>query len=143
MSDAPRPRVPIREGYFTIPDDPTAVPQVVVSKCGDCGEHFFPRRMVCAKCLSRRMVSIEIPARGTLFSYTWVHMPLFGSTRIEHMDGYGVGQIDLPEGPRIQLPLAGRREQYAVGLRVVGEVEPLREDGGRDLCILRFRPSED
>jgi uncharacterized OB-fold protein len=141
MSDVPRPRVPLKEGYFTIPDDPAAIPNVVVSRCRDCGEHFFPRRWVCGKCLSRVLDTVEVPARGTVYSYTWVHMPLFGSMRVEHMDGYGVGQIDLPEGPRVQLPLAGKRDEYRVGLQVVGEVEPLREDAGRDLCILRFRPA--
>lgn len=134
--------MPIKEGYFTIPDDPAAVPNVIVSRCRDCGEHFFPKRMVCGQCLSRALDTVEIAARGTLYSYTWVHMPLFGSMRVEHMDGYGVGQIDLPEGPRVQLPLAGKKDEYRVGLPVVGEVEPLREDAGRDLCILRFRPSE-
>jgi uncharacterized OB-fold protein len=142
MSDTPRPRVPMKEGYFTIPDDPAAIPNVVVSRCRDCGEHFFPKRLVCAKCLSRALDTVEIQARGTLYSFTWVYMPLFGSMRIEHMDGYGVGQIDLPEGPRVQLPLAGKKEEYRVGLSLVGEVEPLREDAGRDVCILRFRPAE-
>jgi len=139
--EAPRPRVPIKEGYFTIPDDPAAIPSVIVSRCEACGEHFFPKRMVCGKCLSRRLATVEIAARGTLYSYTWVHMPLFGSMRVEHMEGYGVGQIDMPEGPRIQLPLAGKRDEYRVGLELVGEVEPLREDAGRDVCILRFRPA--
>ncbi len=110
----------MKEGYFTIPDDPAAIPNVVVSRCRDCGEHFFPKRLVCAKCLSRMLDSVEIEARGTLYSYTWVYMPLFGSMRIEHMDGYGVGQIDLPEGPRVQLPLAGKKEEYRVGLKLVG-----------------------
>src|SRR4029453_14057497 len=142
MSEALRPRVPIKEGYFTIPDDPAAIPNVVVSRCRDCGEHFFPKRLVCAKCLSRALDGVGIEARGTLYSFTWVYMPLFGSMRIEHMDGYGVGQIDLPEGPRVQLPLAGKKEEARGGLCLVGGVEPLREDAGRDVCILRFRPAE-
>ena len=45
------PRVPIEEGYFRIPDDPDAPPVLLGSKCPNCGEVFFPRRMVCAKCL--------------------------------------------------------------------------------------------
>ena len=138
---APRPRVPIKPGYFTVPDDPAAAPEIVVSKCTDCGEHFFPTRMVCAKCLSRKLVETRVAARGTLYSYTWVHLPLFGSTRIEHMDGYGVGQVDLPEGPRLQVPLAGKQAEYRVGMPLVGQLEPLKEDGGRDVVILQFRPA--
>src|SRR5512134_3880990 len=141
MTEAVRPRVPIKPGYFTIPDDPAAPPDILTSRCTSCGEYFFPKRAVCAKCLARTLEEVAVPARGTLYSFTWVHLPLFGSTRIEHADGYGVGQVDLPEGPRLQVPLAGTQAEYRVGLPLVGELEPLKEDGGNDVVILRFRPA--
>ena len=134
-------RVPIKGGYFTVPDDPAATPEIVVSRCEDCGEYFFPTRLVCAKCLSRRLVTVQVPAQGTLYSYTWVHLPLFGSTRIEHMEGYGVGQVDLPEGPRLQVPLAGKQTEYRIGMPLVGQLEPLRDEGGVEVVILQFRPA--
>jgi uncharacterized OB-fold protein len=140
MSAAGKPRVPIKEGFFTVPDDPSAAPKFLATKCEQCGEFFFPRRKVCAKCLSERTSAVELNGKGTLYSYTFVHLPLFGSTNLEHMDGYGVGQIDLPEGPRIQAPLAGKREQFKVGMAVEAELDTLREDGGRDIVIIRFRP---
>lgn len=136
-----RPRVPLKPGYFTIPDDLAAPPEVVTTRCADCGEYFFPKRRVCGKCLSRNVEQAALAARGTLYSFTWVHLPLFGSTRIEHAEVYGVGQVDLPEGPRLQVPLAGKQAEYRVGMPLVGELEPLREDGGADLVILRFRPA--
>jgi uncharacterized OB-fold protein len=139
---SPRPRRALKPGYFTIPDDPAAVPHVLASRCTRCGEHFFPRRVICAKCLAERLDDVELEARGTLYSYTFVHLPLFGSTRMEHMEGYGVGQVDLPEGPRIQAPLAGKQAEFRVGQRVVGELEPLREDGGVDVVLLSFKPVE-
>jgi uncharacterized OB-fold protein len=136
-----RPRVALKPGYFTIPDDPAVAPEILTSRCRDCGEYFFPKRRVCAKCLSRSLEEAALAARGTLYSFTWVHLPLFGSTRIEHAEGYGVGQIDLPEGPRMQLPLAGKQAEYRVGMSVVGELTPLKEEGGTDVVILRFRPA--
>jgi uncharacterized OB-fold protein len=141
MSDQPRPRVPIKPGYFTVPDDPAVPPKLLGTRCQDCGEHFFPRRAVCAKCLSERTVDVEMGPRGTLYSYTFVHFPLFGSTRVEHI-GYGVGQVDLPEGPRVQLPLAGKQEDYRVGMALEAELDPMREENGRDIVIIRFRPVE-
>src|SRR5712691_7210312 len=105
-----RTRVPVKAGYFTVPDDPAEPPRLLGS-------------------------------RGRLFSYTFVHFPLFGSMRVEHI-GYGVGQVDLPEGPRVQLPLAGKQEDYRVGLGVEAEVETLREEGDHDVVIIRFRPVE-
>jgi uncharacterized protein len=136
-----RPRVPVKAGYFTVPDDPAEPPRLLGSRCEACGEHYFPRRHVCARaaCLSERLVDVELSPRGTLYSYTFVHFPLFGSTRVEHI-GYGVGQVDLPEGPRIQLPLAGRQEDFRVGMALEAELEPMREDGDREVVIIRFRP---
>ncbi len=141
MSAAPRPRVPVKAGYFTVPDDPAVPPKLLGSRCPTCGEHYFPRRAVCARpqCLSERLEDVEMGPRGTLWSYTFVHFPLFGSSRIE-LIGYGVGQVDLPEGPRVQLPLAGAQEEFRVGMAVEAELEPIREDDGRDVVILRFRP---
>ena len=132
-------RVPVKPGYFTVPDDPSTPPRLLGTRCDDCGEHFFPRRAVCAKCLSERTTDVELGPRGTLYSYTFVHFPLFGSMRVEHV-GYGVGQVDLPEGPRVQLPLAGKQEEYRVGMTLEAELEPLREEDGREIVIVRFRP---
>jgi uncharacterized OB-fold protein len=132
----------VKPGFFTVPDDPHVPPRLLGSRCEDCGEHFFPRRVVCARCLSQRTTDVPLGPRGTLYSYTFVHFPLFGSSRLEHI-GYGVGQVDLPEGPRVQFPLAGKQEDYSVGMPVEAELDPLREDGERDVVILRFRPVED
>jgi len=135
-------RVPIKPGFFTVPEDAREAPKFLATRCEDCGEHFFPRRSVCAKCLSERVAPVELAGRGTLYSYTFVHLPLFGSTNLAHMDGYGVGQVDLPEGPRIQAPLAGKQAQFHVGMALEAELDTLREDAGRDIVIVRFRPVE-
>ena len=140
MPDTPRPRQPIKPGFFTVPDDPAQAPKLLGTRCDTCGEYFYPRRAVCAKCMSRKTSEVELDARGTLYSYTFVHLPLFGSTNMEHADGYGVGQIDLPEGPRIQSPLAGKQAEFKVGQALEGELAVLRDDGGTDIRIVRFRP---
>jgi hypothetical protein len=140
MAESARTRVPIKPGFFTVPDDPAQPPRLLGTKCLSCGEHFYPRRTICAKCLSEKTADVEMAARGTVYSYTFVHFPLFGSMNMEHADGYGVGQIDLPEGPRVQAPLAGKQEQFKVGQQVEGELNVLRSDGAQDVVIIRFRP---
>ena len=142
MAHHPRVRVPLKPGYFTVPDDPSEPPKFIASRCESCGEYFYPTRAICAQCLSERTTEVLLDGRGTLYSYTFVHIPLFGSTNIEHMEGYGVGQVDLPEGPRIQAPLAGKQADFRIGQPLVAELDTLREDGGRDIVIVRFRPQE-
>src|SRR2546425_5187385 len=139
--DGRRARVPVKPGYFPVPDDPAEPPRLLGSRCLECGEHFFPRRAICAKCMSERTEDVLLGPRGTLFSYTFVHFPLFGSTRVEHI-GYGVGPGHLPAGPRVQLPLAGKQDDYQVGQTLDAELEALREAGDHDVVILRFRPGE-
>lgn len=143
MSEARAARVPVKEGFFTIPEG-TAPPRILGSRCTACGEHFFPARRVCAKCNSRHLERAEMSGLGTLYSFTFVHMPLFGANSVEYKDGYGVGQVDLDEGPRLQMPLAGKQEQFQIGMRLRAELDVVRQDKeGRDVVSMRFRPLED
>ena len=72
-------QVPIAPEYFTVPepgaDDPR--PRLLGSRCPACGEHFYPRRMVCAKCLHEGCEDVVLSPTGTLWTYTYVHVPLF------------------------------------------------------------------
>jgi uncharacterized OB-fold protein len=133
-------RVAVEEGYFTVPDDPAAVPRLLGSRCGACGEHFFPRRLVCAKCLAEGCDDVELGPRGRLWTWTYVHVPLFAK-KDARVDAYGVGQVDLPEGPRVQSILRGGPDDFAIGMEMELDLESLRiDDDGREVVIFRFRP---
>ncbi len=143
MNEKTRPRVPIKQGFFTVPSSPDQPPKFLGTLCEDCGEHFFPKRTICAKCSSQNTVDVEMSSRGTLYSYTFVHFPMFGSSAEEYKKGYGVGQVDLPEGPRLQMPLAGKQEDFCIGQTVQAELNTLRQDdAGNDVMNVRFRPVE-
>jgi uncharacterized OB-fold protein len=133
-------RVPIQDGYFTVPDDPGVAPRLLGSRCATCGEHFFPRRHVCAKCLAEGCDDVELGPRGRLWTWTYVHVPLFAK-KDARVDAYGVGQVDLPEGPRVQSILEGGPDDFAIGMELELDLESLRtDDDGREVVIFRFRP---
>ncbi len=133
-------RVPIEPGFFTVPEDPAEAPRLLGSRCRRCGEHFFPRRRVCARCLARETEDVLLGPRGSLYTYTYVWFPLFNSKRAE-AGGYGVGQVDLPEGPRIQCVLSGGPEDFRIGMPMQLELETLRENSrGQEVVIYRFAP---
>jgi uncharacterized OB-fold protein len=133
-------RVPIEPGYFTIPDDPAQAPRLLGSRCPACGEVLFPRRVVCARCFAEGLEDVQLGPRGTLHTWTWVHGPFFGSRRTD-AGGYGVGQVDLPEGPRVQAVLSGARDELRIGQPMELELETLRRDeAGAEVVIFRFRP---
>ena len=133
-------RVPIEDGYFTVPDDPADAPRLLGSRCGSCGEHFFPRRHVCARCLAEGCEDVLLGPRGRLWTWTYVHVPLFAK-KDARVDAYGVGQVDLPEGPRVQAILVGGPEDFRIGIEMELDLETLRtDDDGREVVIFRFRP---
>ena len=136
-------RQPIEGGYFTIPDDPNEAPRLLGSRCPQCGEHFFPRRVVCARCLAEGCVDVFLGPRGRIYTWTYVHVPLFAQTD-GNAGSYGVAQVDLPEGPRVQGVLLGERDDFRIGMEVELDLETLGEDEeGNELVIFRFRPTAD
>jgi uncharacterized OB-fold protein len=142
VGEAGRERVPIEPGFFTVPEDPAAAPRLLGSRCRACGEHLFPRRVVCARCLAADTEDVELGPEGTLHTWTWVYYPLFNSRRAG-AGGYGVGQVDLPEGPRVQCVLSGERDAFRIGMPMRLELESLRENPeGQDVVIFRFAPAE-
>ena len=133
-------RVPIEEGYFRIPDDPNAPPVLLGSKCPNCGEVFFPRRMVCAKCLHEGTDDVDLSTRGHVVDVDVLRVPLFGKKDTD-VPGYGVGQVDLPEGPRIQAILLGGPDDFEIGMELELDLETLSTNrDGDDVVIYRFRP---
>ena len=141
MSEARR-RVPIEPGFFTIPKDPSDSPRLLGSRCRACGERFFPRREVCAKCLHIGTDPVLLGPSGRLYTHTYVHVPLFNSKRAD-AGGYSVGQVDLHEGPRVQAVLSGAPDDFRIGMDMELELETLREtEQGEDVVIYRFRPAD-
>jgi uncharacterized protein len=135
-------RVPIEEGYFRVPEDPAASPVLLGSRCPKCGEVFFPRRVVCAKCLHEGTEDVDLSTRGRLWTWTYCHVPLFGKKDAD-VPGYGVGQVDLPEGPRIQAILLGTADDFEIGMELELDLETLRTNSdGDEVVIYRFRPVE-
>lgn len=135
-------RVPIEAGYFRVPDVAGASPVLLGSKCPNCGEVFFPRRMVCAQCLHEGTDDVDLSTRGRLWTWTYCHVPLFGKKDAD-VPGYGVGQVDLPEGPRIQAILLGEAGDFEIGMELELDLETLRTNSdGDDVVIYRFRPVE-
>ncbi len=130
-------QIAVAPDYFDVGDEGV---RLKGSKCRACAEVFYPRRIVCAKCLNEGTDDVVLSTTGTLYTWTWVHVPLFAKTD-STVSSYGVGQVDLPEGPRIQAILNGQPEDFAIGMTLTLDVETLRQDDdGNDVVIYRFKP---
>ena len=128
--------VPIDPELFRLED---GVPVLLGSRCPKCGESFFPRRWECPVDQTPTQ-DVDLSQEGTLYVSTYVHFPAYGRA-LTSAKGYGVGQVDLPEGVRVQTMLVGDPDRWQPGGRVGVVAEVIDQDkDGRERAIFRFGP---
>lgn len=91
-------QVPVAEGLFTWPGDD---PQLIGSKCADCGIVTFPVQDSCPRCASIAMEEHLLARRGTLWAWTTQSFPpptppYVGPVGKDFVP-FGVGFVDLGE----------------------------------------------
>lgn len=135
-------QIPIREGLWTTPSAPGEKPQLIGSKCLDCGEIFFPKKAtgICTNCQSRNLEEIKLTGKGKIYSFTVVMQQ-----PPEYYRGpvpYGEGFVELPEGVRVETLFTGcNPDELKIGMDVEMVIEKLHEDGeGNEVIAYKFRP---
>jgi uncharacterized OB-fold protein len=133
--------LPLEEGFFVMPDADNPTPRLIASYSRVADEYFFPRRKRCPVTFA----SVEdrlLSPRGVLYSWTWIATMKYGSASMGG-DPHGVGQVDLPEGVRVQTRLLGAMGDWEIGMPMVIDLLPIAKDAdGNDLCTFCFRVDE-
>jgi uncharacterized OB-fold protein len=128
-------QVPLHPELFRLD---AGVPVLLGSRCPACERSFFPRRWECP--VDQSVTDdVDLSQEGTLHVSTYVHFPAYGRARTS-AKGYGVGQIDLPEGVRVQALLVGDPESWRRGARLRVTAQVIDQDAdGRERAIFRFQ----
>lgn len=116
-------------------------PVLLGSRCPACEEPFYPRRWICPICHDV-VEDVELSQTGTLYSYSFIAMPMFGQVTLDS-SGYGVGQVDLPEGVRVQTVLNGEPDSWGIGdeMSLVYATVEIDEDNGKEMVLYSFAKS--
>ena len=96
---------------------------VSVHRCSSCGKYQSPPAYFCISCKSDKLELIEIPGKGTLYTYSTVYVPL---SSLEDEAPYTVAVVEFRE----DLKLPGRlissiSKNVEIGVRV--EVVDVRD----------------
>jgi uncharacterized OB-fold protein len=135
-------QVPVAEGVFTWPADD---PQLIGSRCANCGMVMFPTQDSCPRCASTAMEETLLERRGTLWAWTTQSFPPpppYAGPTGKDFDPFGVGYVELPGEVKVETRLT---ESDPSALRNGMEMElvivPFRtDDDGNEVVTFAFRP---
>lgn len=107
------------------------------AKCTKCGEVFFPPRLVCSKCRSRRFETVKLPDQGQIVSFTVIRV---GPSQFADEIPYAVGIVELDGGVRITTQLVDCEfDKLAIGQRVQVEFRKIQEQGKAGIICYGYK----
>jgi uncharacterized OB-fold protein len=137
-------QLPIEEGLFTWPSDD---PRLLGSRCCNCGKVTFPAQKSCVACCTADTEIIEMPKRGTLWSWTvQAFVPKSPPYQFEETPEtfvpFGVGYIELPGNVRVESRLTeSDPNKLKIGMTMELVIRKFMEDEeGNDVMIFEFEP---
>lgn len=126
-----------------VPADPTRMridadgPVLLGSHCPKCGISAFPRRWECPVDMAQ-MTDVDLSRTGVIHAFTFISKPWYGTMALD-AEGYGVAQVDLPEGVRMQSVLLGDPESWRAGETAYLVAEEIgADDDGNVRVVHRF-----
>lgn len=130
----------VREHLFTMPKSSGEPPQLIGSKCNNCGEVVFPRKTMCPHCCSDNVEETFIGPRGKLYSFTIIYQP--APIGYKGPIPYGVVKVEMPEGLRITgHATMNNAAQLHIGMEMELLVDKLFTDSsGNDIIGFKFKP---
>ncbi|HEU4759034.1 MAG TPA: Zn-ribbon domain-containing OB-fold protein [Dehalococcoidia bacterium] len=139
-TEAPR-RVPIRGAHLRLPAGPDEEPALEGSRCPQCGDTFYPPRVVCLNCYHEGMERVALSRHGTLWTFTIARMAIPGSLVSAP---YVIAQVELPEGVMVATVLTGvdpEAVRIGMALELVVEKASVNAEGA-EVMTFKFRPAE-
>ena len=132
---------PLQPGLFSWPSED---PELLGSRCMDCGEHAFPSQDSCRACSSEQTEIVGLGRSGRLWTWTiqsfMPKSPYLTYETAETFHPYGVGYVELPCGLKVESRLRENSpETLAIGLDMDLEIVPVRsDDDGGQLMTFQF-----
>ncbi len=115
----------------------------LASRCAACDRTLVPPRIACTGCFGRMAEIVEVPARGTLLTYTIVTFPFLDPfTGAQRPIPYGYGMIRLAGTTNSFQYFLSEKEPSRLRIGMAVEAVFRRERRGEMADLVHFRPVE-
>ncbi len=120
-------------------------PQLIGSRCADCGATTFPVQRRCPKCSGGEMSDVLLPRRGTLVAWTTQGFPPgppYKGASGKDFVPFGVGLVQLEDVIRVEGRLTENDPaKLEFGMDVELAIVPFTTDGdGDEIVTFAFQP---
>ncbi len=110
---------------------------LIGNKCENCGEVYFPPRVVCRNCgRNSKLVEKRLSGSGTIYSFTKIRSP---PDNFSDIAPYTVGIIQLDEGPKVEGHIIENGKQAEIGARVKMMFRKMYAEGGEGMIHYHYK----
>lgn len=109
------------------------------TRCSACALTYVPPRIYCERCFASLEEWVEVPGRGTVFTFTLAYYDLDGH-RLERPDILALVRLEGAHGGILHRLGEVEPSQVSIGMRVEAVLKPPQERQGSILDIRYFRP---
>jgi len=99
--------------------------KISATRCKKCKNIYLPPRMDCPVCLDEEMEFVDCENKGTLVTFTTIHVAPAG---FEDDAPYTICLVDVEGGGRLIGWLDGSEEDIKIGMNVAVGIKDLPED---------------
>lgn len=125
---------------------PAEHPQLIGSRCDECGATVWPKQELCPSCSASATSEVLLPRRGTLVAWTTQgfvpKLPYAGAETAETFTPFGVGLVQLDDVVRVEARLTEHDpEKLRFGMDVELTFIPFYvDDDGTEILTWAFQP---
>ncbi len=111
---------------------------LIGSKCLQCGEVFFPMRVICPECRRKgKLEDIKFSGNGKIHSYSIIHTP---TDEFKNISPYAVAIIELEEGAKITSQIVDcNTEDIEIGQEVELVFRRIRAEGDEGVISYGYK----
>jgi uncharacterized OB-fold protein len=106
-------------------------------KCKKCGQVYFPPRIVCPECKSRKFETIKLNPEGKLLTYTIIRV---ASDKFSIQAPYAVGIVELNDGVKLTTQIADVDfEKIKIGMKLKLVFRKIQDEGAAGLHCYGYK----